>query len=225
MEEEILSLDLNDPNKVQRKKNLLRFKELLEASDSGLDRPRIWSESSLSLFRRLQDEAERTREAAAQAILLFYAGSAEYDDGADRGGEPWIGASDLQLHYLVPVLRSRLAGDDPREPSEEVRAALAAVLLAAVSRGEAGPHAEDVAAALGACLADSYARVKLVAARAVAAAAGADGFASGAPGLVGPLLRNLPHQQRKVRVASVKALGEVNLKIFVASEQIGRAHV
>ena len=67
---------------------------------------------------------------------------------------------------------------------------------------------DDAFAVLSTLAQDKFVDVKLCSAAGVAVLQERGSLHLGAQGLVTPTVKNLPHQQRKVRAASVKALGE-----------------
>ncbi len=113
--EEIQSLELEEVDKVVRKRNLLRLKEILGSKPAHATE--TWAALWAPLLRRLQadGEGERCREVAAGCVLACYA---------------WVAKGEFRLQYLFPILRSRLGDPEERsyERSEEVRALLARIL-------------------------------------------------------------------------------------------------
>lgn len=84
-------------NKVVRKKAMTRLTEAMEREE---DVASASSEALPVLYRCLEDEGERCREMAANAIEMHFSNEAE-------------------LHHVVSVVHKRML--DCSEPSEEVR--------------------------------------------------------------------------------------------------------
>ena len=125
-----------------------------------------------------------------------------------------IDGTDPHLPYLLPIIHKRLQGEGASgpEPSEEVRAILAGLLGTALDVGTADdilPHADEVAASLKALVLDRHPEAKLIGCTGVEklAATAPKIFSHVAANLVGCLCKATGHQQRKVRIAAVRALG------------------
>ena len=117
-------------------------------------------------------------------------------------------------------LRQRLVrqpGDDVVETSEEVRLLLLTILtkILEMTTGEQEDdlriHLDDLVRILGSCIIDTFADVKEMACNNVGLLAKvlSKDFHFNAANLINPLAKSMTHQQKKVRVACIQAVGVV----------------
>ena len=169
----------------------------------------LWDEKiSRSVYRCLDDPGERCRETAAEIVLKVI--------------NVTMNVKNIHLSYLFPVLRHRLAnrsGERSLEPSEEVRLSYLAImigilrkeLLVSSDQSKLFPYMDDVFAILKTTLTDSYGDIKSLSCEGVENAADVfkQDFHLMGNTLISPLLQCLSHQQKKVRISAVHAIGVV----------------
>ena len=97
LQREIRDLLAENPNKVQRKRNLLKLQELLARPEVKPHLEALWTEFHVDLFKLMQDESERCREIATEIATSFY--SAEKVSSKPEN---------LHLQFLFPILSVRL---------------------------------------------------------------------------------------------------------------------
>ena len=122
-------IKLDDPNKMERKRNYQGVLQVLSTKypctpkdhklvKNNQDVCMIWDEKlHAPILKGLRDESERVRELSAEIVLFFFNHMAS--------------SSPKTLSYVLPVLRQRLVrktGDEIVEPSEEVRLLLLTIL-------------------------------------------------------------------------------------------------
>ena len=150
-------IKLDDPNKVERKKNVQKIHEVLLAKyplsteEKLIKNHRevcvIWNEKlHAPILRGLRDESERVREISAEIVLFFFGHMAT--------------TSPMTMSYVLPVLRQRLVHqpqDDVVEPSEEVRLLLLKILtkiltLSHEDHADLKMHLDDIVRILQCCI-------------------------------------------------------------------------
>lgn len=205
-------IKLDDPNKVERKKNLLAIQRVLTEKYPLANTPKnnnrevcvLWNEKfHVPLLKLLRDESERVREISAELILFFYG--------------HMVNTSPMTLSYILPVLKQRLVCKEEIiiEVSEEVRFLLIKILSRILDlpneTEDLKVHLDDLIAILGSCMNDSFADIKVEACENVHKLAKTmpKDFHLTAAGLLNPLAKAMTHQQKKVRVACIKACGVV----------------
>ena len=150
-------IKLDDPNKVERKRN---YQEVLKILTAKYPKPEtkdqkplknnrevcvIWNEKlHAPILRGLRDESERVRELSAEIVLFFFG--------------HMTSSSPMTMSYVLPVLRQRLVrqpGDEVIEPSEEVRYLLLSILTKILEMTHEGQeddlriHLDDLVRILG----------------------------------------------------------------------------
>ena len=204
-------IKLDDPNKVERKKNLLAIQRVLVEKYPLENKPKknnrevcvLWNEKlHVPLLKLLRDDSERVREIAAELVLFFYG--------------HMVNTAPMTLSYILPVLKQRLVfKEEVVEPSEEVRFLLIKILSRILElpneTEDLKVHLDDLIHILGACINDSFSDIKVEACENVhqLAQALAKDFHMSASGLLNPLAKAMTHQQKKVRIACIKACGVV----------------
>ena len=195
---------LTNSNAVERKRGLAAIQETVERCD---DLVLIWQDLCSPVVKSLQDSSERCREIAAQILISCL----------DKLGT----LSGFRLSSVFPVLSHRLSNssDRPgalREPSEEVRLQLVTLLHRILTKSppncpEMTLYLDDIIPLLKVTLLDPFADVKRVSCQSVVTAANTfkKDFHLNASNLLSPLTKCLSHQQNKVRVAAVSAIGSV----------------
>lgn len=200
-----LARDLNSLADTQapastRLRSLRVLRGVIDTIDASLLREASLDSFAKPLLRRFEDASEQCREEAAEAFAAL-----------TRRMES---AMDL-LPYAMAVLRVRLGpavpdGKDPKEPSEEVRAKLHAVLVSLLTKGEdecvsCAPEAVDI---LEFAVEDSHADVALLACESLEALVHNLGrkLAPVSKNLAWMFFPNLTHRRAKVRVATLRAV-------------------
>ena len=128
-------------------------------------------------------------------------------------------SSPMTLSYILPVLRQRLVrqpGDEVIETSEEVRLLLLTILTKILEmttdeqEDDLKIHLDDLVRILGSCIIDTFADVKEMACNDVGLLAKvlSKDFHFNAANLINPLAKSMTHQQKKVRVACIQAVGK-----------------
>lgn len=118
----------------------------------------------------------------------------------------------LNLTLLVPVLSRRLGSTEVVEASEEVRCSLVELLHTVLKRAEKDifPYFNDITQILAKTIVDPYPKIKRESCECVSALAFAipENFHMQSESLVKPLVQTLTHQQYRVRVSAILALGK-----------------
>ena len=197
--------ELDNPNKVARKRSLEKILLCLK-EDSSRDHHKVWESHHKALYKRLQDESERCREISAEIVLelLLLVRTAD--------NQP---AVDPKLFFLIPILEQRLAQPDTHEPSEEVRLTffkvLEQVLLQDTSSESLRACLDDISRICISGLDDGFVEVKVRACACLRAWSALDFFhLSSSHKLLTALVKNFGHQQKRVRLAAVRAIGKCN---------------
>ena len=211
-------IKLDDPNKVERKRNLQNILQTLvkkypppdentELKQNNREVCVLWNEKLHGpILKGLRDESERVRELSAETVLHFFSHMSN--------------SSPMTLSYILPVLRQRLVHqnqDEVVEPSEEVRFLLLKILTHILQMSckdnneDLKIHLDDLTNMTSCCIIDSFADIKELACNDVKLLAQAisKDFHMTAPQLINPLAKAMTHQQKKVRVACIKAVGIV----------------
>lgn len=226
-------IKLDDPNKIERKKNLQCICDILKRKYPLQKEQKLklnnrevcllWTEKLHSpLLRGLRDESERVRELSAEIVLFFFGHMAN--------------SSPMTLSYTLPVLKQRLfhlPEEEAVEPSEEVRLLLLKILDKILKLS--GPEnsedlkafQDDLVKILSSCVLDSFADIKELACEDVHLLAEAlpKDFHFNAQNLINPLLKAMTHQQKKVRVATIKAIGIVIMHSGFDELQLVASHL
>lgn len=192
---------LDDPNKVERRRHLDHIKSIIDSNDDKVLLAQLWKEKlCLPLLKLLKDPSERVRETSAQIILVLLGHSAN---------------DTLNSSYVLAALKSRLAAPDDQvcvESSEEVRVLLLKILQQVMGKNdvvEAKAHLTDTVDILKTCIVDPFADARVLACQIVLVLAETlpKDFHLNASSLLPPLVKAMGHQQKKVRIASIKGIG------------------
>lgn len=97
-------IKLDDPNKVERKRNLSKILDTLSSKYPATENEPLknnrevcvlWNEKlHVPILKGLRDDSERVRELSAEIVLFFFGHMAT--------------SSPMTLSYILPVLRQRL---------------------------------------------------------------------------------------------------------------------
>ena len=151
------------------------------------------------LLKLFPDQVEKCREISLAIFREFY--ERLNCEGIERS-----------LTYLMPVVVSRLANQEIKEPSEEIRLQLIQFLdyfLRILPKLVITPFYEDILLILQFTVKDPYAEVKKVSCSLVEYIAPLlmDQFYVTGERLLAPLLSSVGHQHSKVRISTLRALG------------------
>lgn len=150
-----------------------------------------------AIVRCISDESEACRESAVNILK-------------DLLVEKVI--VDLNLVLLMPVLSVRLGSEEVVEPSEEVRYALVELLHSVVKRSSKDllPYFNDIVVILKKAILDPYPKIKKESCECASSLALAipQSFHMQSESLITPLVQILTHQQYRVRVSAIAALGQ-----------------
>lgn len=150
-----------------------------------------------AILRCISDESEACRETAVNILK-------------DLLVENVIG--DLNLVLLMPVLSVRLGSEELVESSEEVRHALVELLHVVVKKYSKDllPYFNDVVIILKKTILDPYPKIKKESCECASSLAFAipESFHMQSESLIKPLVNILTHQQYRVRVSAILAVGK-----------------
>jgi len=168
----------------------------------------VWQDKLCPIVVKiLNDSSERCREIATEILILIL--------------EKLRALSAFKLCSVFPVLNHRLSNSSSqpstlREPSEEVRFLLVTLLndilkKSGVDCPELRLYLDDIVGILKVTILDPFANVKKISCEAVIEASKAfkTDFHMIASSLLEPLTKCLGHQQNKVRLNAIKAIGSV----------------
>ena len=209
LQREIRDLLAENPNKVQRKRNLLKLQESLARPEVKPHLEALWTEFHVDLFKLMQDESERCREIATEIVTSFYS-EVKINSKSEN----------LHLQFLFPIVLRGLAGQEGNESSEEVRLHQMRLVLNLASQPDLSrvlkPFLDDLAKILKGVLNDPYAEVRVTSCEVVCRLAeNVKDFHLIAENLAGHVAKNLAHQQKKVRITSLRAFGIPNSCPFI----------
>ena len=151
------------------------------------------------LLKLFPDQVENCRETSLAVFREFYE---RLDcEGIERS-----------LTYLLPVMVSRLANQEIKEPSEEIRLQMIQFLeyfLKKLSKLTITPFYDDVMLIIQFSVKDPYAEVKKISCSLVEYIAPllSDYFYISGECLITPVLTSIGHQHSKVRISTLRALG------------------
>ncbi|KAK3930335.1 Dynein assembly factor 5, axonemal [Frankliniella fusca] len=151
-----------------------------------------------SIIRCFSDESEACRESAVNLLKDFLSEN--------------VNAS-FNLALLMPVLSARLGSDELVEPSEEVRQVLVELLHVVVKRlpKDISPFFNDIVVILKKTILDPFPKIKRESCECACSLATAipENFHMQSESLIKPLVHILTHQQYRVRVSAINAIGTV----------------
>ncbi|XP_046385055.1 dynein axonemal assembly factor 5 isoform X2 [Ischnura elegans] len=161
----------------------------------------IYTQIQRNLLKCLSDNSEICREISISLITDILS---------------TLPANDKYLISLMPILAERIGGQEVKEPSEEVRL-LSVVLLKNIINKYGSlliPYLNEIIQILSKTLLDPYPMVKRESCECTSCTAVhlSKQFHMQSETVVKPLLKVISHQHFKVRVAGVKAIGDVILR-------------
>ncbi|XP_015127781.1 dynein assembly factor 5, axonemal [Diachasma alloeum] len=189
--------------KNKRLRALEKFKKIISSSEkewSNSEMSEMWQIMSKHIAKQLTDPSESCRNLSIEITKTML------ESLPDLG---------KNIIYLIPVLVQRLASQEIREPSEEVR--LNCVILLRVIIRKYNEHLpvyiDDMMAILAKTVIDDYPKIKSESCEAISELAKSipAQFYTKSESIVKPILSNFTHQHYRIRMASVKTIGNVLL--------------
>lgn len=175
-------------------KNISR-EEMLNRPD---DLVKIWESVDRFLVRILNDNTETCRDLTVGILKIFF---------------EILPPNDKHIIYVIPIMSRRLGVQEQLEPSEEVRLKCVSLLRTIIAKYKdlLVPYIQDVTGILARTVMDNYPNVKKESCRCISEYARTlpRHFYSQSEHLIKPILSNFTHQHYRVRLAAVKAMGDV----------------
>lgn len=194
---------LKADDKFQRKKGLDELLKVVFKRETCLEDSElleIWENVHKLLVHILNDESEACRDTALDIIKLFLTS---------------LAPADKHVIYTIPMLTNRLGSQELIESSEEVRLKSVALLstIIPIYKDFLPAYFEDLVAILRKTVADQYPNIKKESCSCISilAKTAPRYFYHHSESFVKPILSNFSHQHYKVRVISVKTIGDVLL--------------
>lgn len=160
----------------------------------------IWDIVSKQLARSLTDDAEFCRNLSIEVWKKFIS---------------VLPVDEKNITHLMTILSRRLSAQELLEPSEEVRLSCVTLLRLVVEKytKHLSVYYDDFVAILARTVTDNYPEIKRESCQCIEELAKSipEQFYSRSTSLVKPTLSNFNHQHWKVRVASVRAIGQIML--------------
>lgn len=195
--------DLQAENKLTRKRGL---EELLKDGLSELENLdekgslELWEVFHRPVVRILHDPVEACRDLALEILKKFLL---------------HLPCSDKNVVYIIPILSKRLGAQELIEQSEEVRLKCILLLRTIIHKYEdqLTSYFEDFIIILRRTVTDKYPEVKRESCSCIIDLAKAmpSDFYTRSEVFVKPVLVNISHQHYKIRVTTVKTIGEILL--------------
>ncbi|KAF7387433.1 hypothetical protein HZH68_013110 [Vespula germanica] len=196
-----ICLSLQAENKERRKhalneiiKTILEGQEILDTDDLS----QIWENLNRPLIRLLNDQAEVCRDRAVEILNKFL---------------NLLPPHDKHIIYVIPVLSRRLSPEEYIEPSEEVRLKCIALLKVIILKykDHISVYMDEIIGILARTVRDNYPNAKRESCECISELGKTvpRHFYTYSETLIKPILSNFSHQHYRVRVASVKTIGDV----------------
>ncbi|XP_071442311.1 dynein axonemal assembly factor 5 [Hetaerina americana] len=164
------------------------------------DLDKIYTQIQRNLLKCLSDTSEICREVSVSIVNSMISS---------------LPTDEKYLIPLFPILVQRIGGQEILEPSEEVRLSTVVLLKTIINKYGSllNPYLNEIVLILSKTLLDPYPAVKRESCECTSCAATllCKQFHMQSETLVQPLLKVIAHQHFKVRVAGVKAIGDVIL--------------
>ena len=194
---------LQSDGKLERKQALQEILEDVLGSLETLDEKsslELWEIFHRPVVRILHDQVEACRDLAIEILKRFLL---------------HLPCSDKNIVYIIPILTKRLESQELIETSEEVRLKCILLLRAIVFKyqDKLASYFEDLVKILTRTVTDKYPDVKKESCDCICDIAKAmhSNFYSKSEVFVQPILSNSSHRHYKIRVTTVKTIGEVVL--------------
>lgn len=181
--------------RIQGLKEILKLFELPQPESEVL---KVWDVINKSVLRILNDTVEVCRDQALEIIKLFIIN---------------LTPNDKYITYLLPILSKRLGSAEQIETSEEVRLKCVTLLKIIISRYEnlLASYIDDLTKILIHTVTDNYPLVKRESCVCISEFAQnlSRYFYTQSSNLVKPILSNFTHQHYRVRISSIKTIGDL----------------
>ena len=194
---------LNGENKFQRKQALEDILKRTFEVKTPLETAKlveIWVTVHKPVVKVLNDPSEACREIAVEILKEFLCA---------------LPPEDKYIVYTIPVLAKRLSSQELIEQSEEVRLKCVSLLriIIPLYRDHLPAYFEDLVRILTRTVTDNYPTVKKESCQCITELARTVPryFYSRSTSFVKSIVGNFSHQHYKIRVASIKAIGDVLL--------------
>ncbi|XP_043791722.1 dynein axonemal assembly factor 5 isoform X2 [Apis laboriosa] len=186
--------------KKRRIQGLKEIFKLLELKQSENEILQLFDIINKSLLRILNDSVEECRDRTLEIIKLFIIN---------------LKPNDKYIMYLLPILSKRLGSSEQIETSEEVRLKCIILLKIIILKYEnlLASYIDDLTKILVQTVADNYPLVKRESCDCISEFAKnlSRYFYIQSQNFVKPILNNFTHQHYRIRVASVKTIGDLIL--------------
>lgn len=184
-----------------KKRRIQGLKEvftLLELQQSENETVKLWDIINKYLLRILNDSVEECRDRTLEIIKLFIIN---------------LASNDKYIMHLLPILSKRLGSSEQIEISEEVRLKCITLLKIIVLKYEnlLALYIDDLTKILVQSLADNYPLVKRESCDCISEFAKnlSRYFYAQSQNFVKPILNNFTHQHHRIRIASIKTIGDL----------------
>ncbi|XP_050597968.1 dynein axonemal assembly factor 5 isoform X1 [Bombus affinis] len=184
-----------------KKRRIQGLKEvftLLELQQSENETVKLWDIINKYLLRILNDSVEECRDRTLEIIKLFIIN---------------LAPNDKYIMHLLPILSKRLGSSEQIETSEEVRLKCITLLKIIVLKYEnlLALYIDDLTKILVQSLADNYPLVKRESCDCISEFAKnlSRYFYAQSQNFVKPILNNFTHQHHRIRIASIKTIGDL----------------
>nr|XP_033333004.1 dynein assembly factor 5, axonemal isoform X1 [Megalopta genalis] len=185
----------------EKKRRVLGLKEILQILESPPSESEIielWNAVNKSLHKILTDAAEICRDNVLEIFQLFIANLTPHDN---------------YILYLLPILSRRLGSQELIESSEEVRLKCVTLLKLLILKYKhlLASYIDDLIKILIRTISDNYPLVKRESCACVSEFAKnlSRHFYAHSEKFVTPILGNFSHQHYRVRIASIKSIGDL----------------
>ncbi|GAB1864932.1 HEAT repeat-containing protein 2 [Camponotus japonicus] len=195
----IVSLQADEKNRRrQALEEIMKNISREEMSSRLDDLVKIWENIDRFLVRILNDNTETCRDLTVGILKIFLEA---------------LPPNDKHIIYVIPIMSRRLGAQEQLEPSEEVRLKCVSLLRMIIAKYKdlLVPYIQDVTGILARTVMDNYPNVKKESCRCISEYAKTlpRHFYSQSEHLIKPILSNFTHQHYRVRLAAVKAIGDV----------------
>ncbi|XP_043510891.1 dynein axonemal assembly factor 5 [Frieseomelitta varia] len=184
--------------KKRRIQGLKEIFKLLELEQSEKQILKLWNIVNKYLLRILNDFVEECRDRALEIMKLFIVN---------------LIPDDKYIMYLFPILSKRLGSSEQIETSEEVRLKCVILLKIIILKYDnlLALYIADLTKILVQTLADNYPLVKKESCDCISEFAKnlSRYFYTQSQNFVKPILSNFKHQHYKIRIASIKTIGDL----------------
>lgn len=194
---------LEADDKFQKRRALEEFLKIMSKREIYLkdsELIEIWENVHRPLVHILNDPSEACRDIALDILKLFLT---------------LLSPADKHVIYTIPILTNRLGSQELIESSEEVRLKSVALLsiIIPIYKDILPPYFENLVTILMKTVTDNYPKIKKESCSCISILAKnvPIHFYHCSESFVKPILSNFSHQHYKVRVISVKTIGDVLL--------------